>query len=305
MAGSENDTSFAVVDFTNPTLPKRTLVNPGFGAGCRVALGGHSAAVGNVLGGDVRVVNVANPASPVLQGKATTVLAGIGGLAIRKTLVVIGESANNFKARAVAIDFSRPTVPVVLGTAHTALSSNGGPAISSVAFVSDYVVMVSGADFEIVQVDFTIPGSPVVTNFNPRLAGPPVIDVDANARIIAAGDSTSGILKWFDADSKTQLGSINTKLTTINSVAIAVPRILVASQNEFNADLIDLVGPTRTAFNPRLGGGSVTAIEGTTGLCGAILGSTVALVDVSGAPNLLGTADATIPSISTVAMSTV
>jgi hypothetical protein len=70
------------------------------------------------------MVNVANPASPVLQGTVTTPLAGIGGLAVRNALIVVGESASNCQARVAAIDFSNPMAPAVVGTAHTVLISS-------------------------------------------------------------------------------------------------------------------------------------------------------------------------------------
>ena len=305
VAGSENDTRIAVIDFTTASSPKVVLVDPGFGHGCHVAMAGTKAVAGDVLGGSVRMVDVANPAAPALQGTATTMLAGIGSLNIRGSLVALGESANSVKSRVVLIDFSNPNLPVVLGTAATTLAANGtSPGIGSVAFISDFVVVVCGlSDFEIAQVDFTNPASPVVTNFNPVLSGPPVLDADVGSAVIVAGDSTSGILKWFDAISKSQLGSFNTMLTTITSAAIANPRVLIGSANEINADLVDLSAPANHLFNPGLGGGSTVAIAGTTGACGAILDSTVALIDLSGAPAVLGTADAKIASIATLAIS--
>src|SRR5262249_37194357 len=150
-------------DFTNPAAPTVHQVTPtGFAGGCRVALGGTSAVAGDVLGGKVQMVDVTNPAAPVKQGVASLTISGIGAVAIRGSLVVVGESANNFRARVVLLDFSNPMAPSVLGTAATPLASIGGPAISSIAFLSNNVVFAAGADFEIVQVDFTNPASPVV-----------------------------------------------------------------------------------------------------------------------------------------------
>jgi von Willebrand factor type A domain/HYDIN/CFA65/VesB-like, Ig-like domain/Cep192 domain 4 len=305
VAGSENEFHFAVIDFTNPLSPSVKLVTPtGFAGGCRVAIAGASAVVGDVLGGKVQMVNVTNPAAPALQGSVSTVLGGIGAIAISGSLVAVGESANNFQARVMLLDFSNPMAPTIVGTAPTPLISMGGAAISSIAFLSNNVVQASGSDFEIVQVDFTNPASPVVTTFNPTLAGPPVIDVDGGANRLVAGDSTSGIMKLFNATSKTLITNVNTTMISVNSASLANPVALAASQNEFNARKVDFSGPTVTSFNPGLGGGSVTAIEATIGACGAILGSDVALMDLSGAPSVMGTANSTLASISTLAMST-
>jgi hypothetical protein len=306
VAGSENDTSFAVVDFTNPASPHVVLVNAMFGAGCRVAIGGAHAAVASVLTGEFKVVDVTNPAAPVVQGSVMTTLAGAGALAVRGSLVAVGEQAANFQARVCLIDISNPSAPAVLGYAPTAYISNGtgSAAIGSVAFVGDHVVAVSGTDPQITQIDFTNPGSPVVTTFLPMMSLP-VIDADADNDLLVAGDSTSGIVKWFHAGSHALIGTLNTMFGGVTSVSASSPRALVGSTNELNCDLIDIVGPVQTTFNPNLGGGSFTAISGTTGACGSVLGSQVALVDVSGAPAVLGTANVTIASVSTVAISTI
>src|SRR5438034_10454240 len=134
VAGSENDGSFAVIDFTNPAAPSVRLVNPGFIGGCRVAIGDHSAVAGDVLGDNVRMVDVLNPAVPVLQGFIATGLSGIGAIAIRGSRIAVGEFSNAFQARIVMIDFSSPMAPSLIGTAHTSLASGGSTAIGSIAF---------------------------------------------------------------------------------------------------------------------------------------------------------------------------
>ena len=309
VAGSENDTSFVVINFTIPGNPSVVPINPGFGAGCRVAIDGFNAAVGNVLGGNVRLVNVSNPHAPVLQGMVSTVLAGIGAIAIHGQHVAVGEFTNSFKARVVLIDFSSPGKPVILGTAQTPLASVATSptetlaAISSLAFIGPNRVVASGpSDFEIVQVDFTNPTSAVVSTFNPALAGPPSIDADGNQ--IVAGDTTSGIIKLFNASTQSLAGSINSRLPSITSIAFAAPLVLAASQSAYNVVRISFSDrPTATSFDPGLRGGCTTAIKGTIGACGAIWGTEVKLVDLTPAtPVVLGTADAGIPSISTLAI---
>ncbi|GAB2912355.1 choice-of-anchor D domain-containing protein [Streptomyces mayteni] len=304
VAGSENETSFAVIDFTTPASATTVLVDPQFNAGCRVAISGSHTAVGSVLTGQVRVVDVTDPATPVPQGTAMTLLNGIGAIAMRDSLVAAGEFSSTFQARVTLMDFSNPNAPVILGTAATPLISQGGrPAISSLAFTSDHVVVVSGSDPEIVQIDFTNPNSPSVTSFTPGLAGPPVID--ASAAIIAAGDASSGIVKWFDAGSHTSLGRINTQLLSVDSIAVTGQQpILAASQNDTYVHRINTIGTASDSrFDPNLGGGPVVAVEATTGVCGAVLGSAVKLIDLTGTPTVLGTADPGLASISTLGIS--
>jgi hypothetical protein len=311
VAGSENDTSFAVIDFTNPNAPTVVKVNPGFGAGCRVNIDGSSAAVGSVLTGDVRLVDVTNPAAPVLQGNINTMLAGIGAINIRGTRVAVGEFVNTFQARVKLIDFSNPNSPVILGTAPTPIVSvNTGDtlaAISSIAFLNDNVVYVSSpASSSAFKVDFTNPNSPVVTMFSPGFAGGVALDVDAAAGRLAAGDVNGSFVKFFDANAQALINTANTTLGGVFSVSLKNPLVLAAGSNDINSIRVDFSGaPKVSSFNPNLGGGSTPAIEGTVGACGAILGSQVALIDLTPTPpTVLGTADAKIASISTLAIST-
>src|ERR1700674_522393 len=249
VAGSENDTSFAVIDFTSPGSPSVVAINPGFGAGCRVAIDGSSAVAGSVLTGDVRMVDVTNPAAPVLQDNINTMLAGVGALAVRGSRVAVGEFVNSFQARVKLIDFSTPTAPVILGSAPTPLVSvtvgmDGSAAISSVAFLNDNVVLVAGpSDAIVVQIDFTIPTSPVVTTFNPVLSGGLSIDVDADANRLAVGDNNATTLKLFDATTKALLGTANTTLGGVDSVALKNPRVLAGGPNDFNAVRVVFPGP--------------------------------------------------------------
>jgi hypothetical protein len=312
LAGSEIDTHFAVIDFTIAAAPSVSLVDPGFGAGCRVALSNNVAVIGSVLSGSVRMADVTNPAATVLQGTINTMLSGIGSLAIRGSLVAVGEWVNSFQARVKLLDFSNPMVPVVLGAAPTPLTSNTDSmgnslaAIGSIAFLNDNVVFVSGpAGLQIYKVDFTNPAAPVVTLFLPTLSGGVSLDLDSGANRLVAGDNNSTILKLFNASTLALVAQANTTLGGVISVALNFPLVLAGSPNDTIAVRVDFSGPpVVTSFNPMLTGGSTTAIENTTGACGDILGSNVKLINLTGAtPTILGTANAVIASISTLAMS--
>src|ERR1700739_637833 len=177
VAGSEIDTRFAVIDFTNPALPSVVLPNPGFGGGCRGYIDETTVGVGSVLSGAVTVYDVMAPSAPVQGGTINTMLAGIGAIAVMGTLVAVGEWVNSFAARVKLIDFSNPMLPVILGTAVTPFTNitipadpndpNSQPqpsaAIASIAFVSGMVVVAAGpSGAQIAQVDFTNPALPVV-----------------------------------------------------------------------------------------------------------------------------------------------
>src|SRR6185312_1622961 len=155
VAGSDNDPSFAVIDFTAPGSPvvRRIPPDPAFPFGaCRVAIDGSRVAAGDSQGSDVRVVDVTDPANPDPVAFFRTNLAGIAAIAIRGHRVAVGEVFSSSSARVALIDFSSPANPGVLGIASTPFASGGSPssgppqvsAISSVVFLSDDVVIVSG-----------------------------------------------------------------------------------------------------------------------------------------------------------------
>jgi hypothetical protein len=98
VAGSDNDSFFAVVDFTAPDNPvvKRVPPDPRFPFGaCRVDIDRSMVAVGDSQGGDIGLFDVSNPSNPVSLGFIRTILSGIAAIAIRGSLV----ARVNFLAR--------------------------------------------------------------------------------------------------------------------------------------------------------------------------------------------------------------
>jgi hypothetical protein len=307
VAGSEASRAFAVIDFTTPATPHVVSVNPMFvAAGSHVTINGSNAVAGGVLaetqtgGGNVRLVDVSNPARPVLRGMITTALLGIGAIAMRGNNVAVGEQVG---ARVILIDFSLPMNPVIIATVATSLT-----AINSIAFTADRVVVAAGSnDFQIVQVDFSNASSPGISNFNPRLSGPPSIDGDADGNSFTAGDSNGPLLRLFEATSRALLGTANTRLANITSVALSSPFVLAGSTASPRAVLVDFSStpPAVISFNPQLRGGCTAAIEGTIGVCGATTGGLVKLLDLtSSPPSVIGDINTQLDAISTAGIST-
>jgi hypothetical protein len=317
VAGSENDTHVAVIDFTVPAAPSVAHIDPGFGSGTRVAIDGTSAAAGAVLTGNVRLIDVSNPAVPVAQGTFNTMLQGIGAIAVRGAHVAIGEYVNDFQARVKLLDFSNPMAPTLVGTAATVLTNITVPhpddpadtsaAIASLAFLDDFNVVVSGpSDPVAIKINFgvTPPGQ---TTLNPMIPGGLTTDADAGAHRIAIGDNNGTQVKLFDASTNALLGTANTTLGGVGSLALNMPRAFAGSPNDSIVARVDFSGasPVVTTFDGALAGGVTVAIEGTRGAGGAILGTNVKLYDLSvNPPVVLGTADSGLASISTLAMST-
>jgi hypothetical protein len=290
VAGSDNNFFFVVIDFTNPAAAVVTPVNPGFSGSCRVILDGPRCFAGNGLGGQVRLVDVTNPAAPVLRGSVDTALSGIGALAVQGDLVAVGEWVNDFKARVALCDFSNPAAPALLKVVPTPLTSvptptdqdNPNPAaITSIAFTgTNHVIAAGQGDPEIVKIDFTNLANPAVTSF---LSGFSAVMMDADAARVVAGDPTGAQVKLFDAATNAALvGPMGTTLGGVTSLALAFPLALAGSINDLRAVRVTFSGAsaTITPFTPVAGGGFITAVETTLGVCGTISGVNVALVGV-------------------------
>lgn len=304
VAGSENSFTFAVIDFTTPGSPAVKQVNPGWSGGCRVAIDGQYVAAGNLLGGEVRLIDVSNPALPVLKGTINTQLSGIGAIAIRGTRVAVGEWVGQGN-RIKLIDFSNPNSPQLMGTATTIMAM-----FRSISFLGNNAVVAAGQnDFSFVKVDFTNPANPVVTLKNPGF-GAPTVDADSSTNRIVAGDRHGAHVKLYDA-ALSLLETVNlsgaSTVPSIEFISLSGSLALAGSANGFYVARIDFSSspPAVQVFNALTGGGNPTAIDGSLGVCGAYVGTQdVNLFDLAPAiPSKLGTANAGIASISTLGIS--
>lgn len=231
---------------------------------------------GDSQGSDIRLLDVSNPARPVTLGFLHTNLAGIGAINIRGTLVTAGELFGAGTVRVLLIDFSSPTNPRILGTAIVPFASGGSPgsgppqasAISSIAFLSDSVVVVAGPNqLQVSLVDFSNPANPQVTNFsNTHLSGPPAID--AKNGKFAAGDGNGSHVNLFDAGLNL-LSSFSTQLLPVSQVALSESFILATSSEDALAVCIPVDGSPVQSVKPLLGLGLLPAVDGNMGVCGA------------------------------------
>jgi hypothetical protein len=89
---SQNDFSFAVIDFTNPATPGVKLIQPPFNNNCIVDCDGTFAAAGEFNGSHVVIYDISNPAAPAQKGSVNTALGGISGLSVNGTRVLAGEN---------------------------------------------------------------------------------------------------------------------------------------------------------------------------------------------------------------------
>jgi hypothetical protein len=301
VAGSDSTTSFSVIEFTGTAAANVILVPLGFG-GCQLDLDGTDVAVGNSQGSQIRLYDVSNPPSPVLLGEFDSALSGIGAIKISNRRVAAGELNNTYEARVVLIDFSTPSSPVSLGMASTPLLSapggtaKGAPdvgsptAISSVALASDILVFAAGPNnTEVVRIDFSTPGNPVVTSLpQTGLQGAPTVDADS-LLLVAVGDGDGSSVRVFNANTWAVVASITTGLFPVTSVAISGQLALAASQEDSRVATVPIDGSPSQPLAVGLGPGLTAELNGTMGVCGELFATRIVLINLSGsAPVLLG-----------------
>ena len=317
VVGSDNDPSFAVIDFSAPNSPVVMRVPPDpqfpFGA-CRVSIKGSQVAAGDSQGGAIRLIDVGDPLHPTSLGAIQTNLAGIGAIALCGPLVAAGELFSANLARVMLLDFSSPANPVLRAIALTPFASGGSPAsgspqvaaISSVVFLSDSLVLVAGPNqLQISRIDFGDPSNPTVTNLSQtHLGGPPAID--ATPAQIAAGDGSGPHVNLFDSVSFTLLRSFNSRLLPVTSVAISESFVLAGSSDDAILSCIPLDGSPVQTVQANLGLGLVTALDGNVGACGGANSTFIQLVDLAvSPPALLGVrANVQFEAVTTLGIST-
>src|SRR6266851_322715 len=296
VAGSANNFTFSVIDFTNPATPTIVQVNPGFGGASTVDAKSNFAAVGDLTGSNVALFDVTNPAAPALLGSIGTQLAGIAAISMDGMRVLAGEMNG---LRAVLIDFTTPNAPVILSTFNTGISS-----ISSIALSGTRAVAGGPNDGQLSAIDYSNPNNPTKKLFDPGLGGGLTVDLDGT--MCAAGDQNGFQVALIDVSgTPTKVGTANTSLGSISSVSIVGSRVAASSPNDVNIALIDFTNPnnpTVANFNPGLNGGS--SLKRTTNrlAAGDILGQGVKLFSLAGnTATLLGSANSGINSIGSVA----
>jgi hypothetical protein len=301
VAGSQNDNSFAVIDFSVPASPVQVLVTPPFQGGCMVDCSGTQAAVGNVLGGDVAIYDISNPASPTVQGHISTVLAGIGAISFDGAYVLLGEMNGS---RVILIDVSSPTSPTITSTLTTSLGGIGACALKGALAVA------SGPnDLFFTVINYTNPSSPTQVQFTPGTGGVffgGSVTCDLDGTQAALADMGGGNVYLFDVAGGTPslLGQYPTDQAGVSSISISGNFVAAASTNDFTATLIDFQNPANpsaadTATN--LGGGAVVKLAGSNLAAGAVNGFNVTLFGAAGtSATAQGTDDTTLGSIFTL-----
>jgi hypothetical protein len=296
VAAGPNDSDFAVIDFSNPSSPRATRVNPGFGGSCVVDAKGSRAAVGNGNSDDVLLYDVSDPANPAKLGAVHTRLSGIGALSIDGSRVLAGELNGK---RAALVDFSNPAAPVISSTVTTSISG-----IGSISLSGSRAVASGPNDFRVEIIDYSDPANPSSAAFDPGLASSLTVDLDGTNAALGAQNSPDVAL--LDIVSPSVLSKATTALGGIFSIKLAGVLVGAGSSNDPQVALIDfsdLANPTVASFNPGVGIGATVSRTATHLVAGAINALDVAFFGVSGSSaTLLGSTKGAISSIATIAI---
>ena len=301
VAGSNNDNSFAVIDFSVPASPVKALATPPFSGGCMVDCNGTLAAAGNYNGGQISIFDIANPASPVLKGTLSTVLGGIGAISFDGSHVLVGEVNGQ---RVILIDVTNPASPSILSTFTSAIAS-----ISAVALKGTLAVASGPNDLSFVVLNYANPASPTQVQFVPGAGGVFFnggVTCDLDGTHAALADYGGGNVYLFNVagGAPTLLGQYSSTQAGVSSISISGNVVAVASTNDFTMTLVNFQNPhSPTASNTAtgLGGGATVKLAGSYLAAGAINDLDVTLFSVAGTnATALGTDNTTLASIATV-----
>lgn len=305
VAGSNNDNSFAVIDFSNPAVPTKALATPSFMGGPMVDCSGSLAAAGNFNGSQVAIFDISTPASPVQNGIVSTGLSGIGALSFDGSHVLVGELNGQ---RAVLIDASSPAAPTIVSTFTTAIDS-----ISAIALKGRWAVVSGPTNFYFVVLDYLNPASPIQKQFAPGTGGVffgGAITCDLDGTRAVAADLSGGNVYLFDVSSgsPTLLDQFASSQAGVSSVSISGNEVAASSTNDFTVSLINFSSPgspTGADTPSGLGGGAVVKLAGSTLVGGAVNDFDVTMYSVSGnSATAQGTDDTTLASIATLGFTT-
>ncbi len=262
VAGSQNDASFAVVDFTNPATPTVAIVAAPFQGGCMVDCSGTLAAVGNFNGGQVAIYDISIPSTPVLKGSVSTVLGGIGAISIDGNRVLVGE-VNGL--RVILIDVSTPSNPTILSTFSSAISS-----ISSAALKGTKAIISGPNDLIFAVLDYTVPATPTQVKFTPGTGGVffgGAVAGDLDGTNAALADIGDGNVYLFDVGgaSPVLLGKMLTTQAGVSSLSISGTTVVAASSNDATLSVVSFQAPatpTESDISNGLNGGATVKLAG-------------------------------------------
>lgn len=273
-----------VITKLNPTSGLRgtsiTITGVGFAAGSTLNFGCQNVTATFISSTQltVSVPSCVSPGTLSLQVTTNGQQSNSATFTVLPTEVVLAASANN--QFFVTIDFTK-TPPA---TVDTNIPYSGG----SVLTCSGSTVAVGNRNgSQVVLFNISNPAAPAQLGqpIPALLSGISAIKLNSNR--VLAGELNGSRVVLIDVTNPTSpvVGTpITTQISSVTSTGLSGSNAVVAGTNNFPMDIMNVSNPsqpTQTSFDPGLGGGLKTALDGTSAAAGSPLGSTVKLVNIT------------------------
>ena len=268
VVGGPASTTFAVIDFTDPTNPSVVSVNPGIG-GTVVDCSGKTVAVGSASTGVGKIVmfDVSDPAHPGPLGSFTSNFVEIGAIKFDGIRVLPGDATG---PQVILLNATNPNSLSLISKLSTGIA-----AVSSTGHGGTYGV-VSGPNSSTIDIVTGIPGNPTTASFNPNDGLGLTADLSGTSS--AVGSKNGGAVKLINVSTLATLGSQTTTLGSVDSVSISGNMVAVGSNNNSSMFLINFATPT----SPQIS--NAITVPGSAGGWTVVLNSSPMQV-VAGNPN--------------------
>lgn len=257
-----------------------TITGVGFATGSTVNFGCQSVTATFVSSTQLTVAlpSCVSPGSVSLQVTTNGQQSNSMTFTVLPTEVVTAAGANN--QFFVTIDFTK-TPPA---TVNTNIPYSGG----SLLTCSGSMVAVGNRNGgQVVLFNISNPvapaqiGQPIQTG----LSGIGAIKLNSNRVLVGELNGFRVVLIDVTNPASPVVGSaITTSISSVTSTGLSGSNAVVAGTNNFPMDIMNFSNPTQptqTSFDPGLGGGLKTALDGTMAAAGSPLGSTVKLVNIT------------------------
>lgn len=265
IAACQTAAEVVVIDFTVPTAPKVTPVEPKLqGTGYTVALSGSLGAIGSYAGNPIKLqtINVSNPAAPVLGVPIPIRSSGVSALAIESTHTHVAVGAvSGGQVTLYDIESGAPAV-----TATTAISP-----ITSIAFYGPEKVAVAGHESQVWLIDFSVTPARI-SHIAPNLGANLAVACDEG--LIAVGARESPNVKLYDINNPK--ATVSTGLPGTLSLGLSGERALCGAISGEEAAVVNFANGRAEKFLAK-GSGAVVSREGFEGVCGSAGSSEVTL----------------------------
>lgn len=281
-------------ELANPSFTPIMVPDTSLDGAYSVAVSGNLAYVAAYDGNALTIVDVTNPAVPIIVGTVTDVaLTGATGVAVVGNFAYVTAGGSN---ALTVVDVTNPAAPVVVGTVTDA--SLAGP--NGVAVSGNLAYVAAGGANALTVVDVTNPAAPVVagTVTDASLNGAQNVAVFGTfAYVTAATANALTVVDVTNPAAPVVAGTVtDASLTWSIGVAVAGSFVYVASYGANALTVVDVTNPaapvvTGSVADGNLDGASSVALAGNLAYVAAQNVGYLAVVDVTNpaAPVVLGT----------------